>query len=269
MSEEQPKDAALRIFAKRELSAFDVIDRCASDPPLVVRSLLQLVAETPRGSRVCELGFGSGWLLEEMRRELSEHRLHGLDMSAQYARDAHEQYGEHVRVMRGDMDRLPFADGAFDVIATCWTLYFMNDIDATLREIKRCVKPGGRVIAATVAPDNMIEYANLAEEAIRRVLLTHAIPPDIGNRFDTVTGAPYMQRNFDRVEYIDWSGELIVNSIEDALALWHPYGDSDRSIAGEQLERILEVFTHNITTLLARDGAFRLTRHSGAFVATV
>ncbi len=71
MTHEQPKEAAQRIFAKRELSASDVIERCATDPPLVVRSLLQLVAETPTGGRVCELGFGSGWLLEEMRRELT------------------------------------------------------------------------------------------------------------------------------------------------------------------------------------------------------
>lgn len=269
MMKEQPKEAAQRIFARREPSAFDVIERCATDPPLVVRTLLQLVAETPPGGRMCELGFGSGWLLEEMRRELGDHKLHGLDMSAQYTHDAHERHGEHVQIVRGDMDRLPFAGAAFDVIATCWTLYFMNDIDATLREIKRCVKPGGRVITATVAPDNMIEYANLAEASIRIALPEYVIEPDAGARFDTETAAPYMHRNFDRVEYIDWSGELIVNSLEDALALWHPYGDSDRSIAGEQLERILEEFTRNITALLARDGAIRLTRHSGAFVATV
>ncbi len=269
MSDEQPKDAARRIFAKQELRAFDVIERCATDPRLVVRTLLQLVAETPPGGRVCELGFGSGWLLEEMARELSDRKLHGLDMSAQYTRAAHDRYGDLVRILRGDMDRLPFADASFDTIATCWTLYFINDIDATLREIKRCVRPGGRVIAATIAPENMIEYAELAEAAIRSALPDRAVQPDVGARFDTDTGAPYMERNFDRVEYVDWSGELIVSSLEDALALWHPYGDSDRIIAGTDLQRVLDVFASNVPELLARDGEWRLTRHSGVFVATV
>lgn len=54
-----------------------------------------------------------------------------------------------VGCIRGDATRLPFADGAFDVVVTSEVLEHIHDDDAALRELSRVLAPGG-TFAATV-----------------------------------------------------------------------------------------------------------------------
>src|ERR1700694_4361403 len=173
MTDPDPKLIALETFAEPEslIQGIDIIGRFATDSPVTNRTLIEAISEgLPSGGRVAELGFGSGWLLEELGAQLSERELYALDLSHGNARRAHELYGDRGRVLNGDTERLPFRDGAFDVIVTCWTLYFMRDIDMALREIRRCLTRSGRLIVATSARDHESEMVALAAQAVRNAL---------------------------------------------------------------------------------------------------
>ncbi len=180
--------------------------------------------------------------------------------------DAGTKFAGRVALLRGDMERLPFRDFAFDVVVTCWTLYFMNDIDLALSEIRRCVAPGGRVVAATVAPDHMRQYDELVAESMRAVL-GRGPEPDIGLRFDLETGAPYMHRAFGHVESREWRGSMDLPDVDTALALWHTYGPQLADPAEDAAVRT--EFASRAAARIARDGALRITRHDGAFIADV
>jgi SAM-dependent methyltransferase len=54
-----------------------------------------------------------------------------------------------VRAEVADVERLPFADGAFDAAVANFMLYHVPDIDLGIKELARVVRPGGRLIAAT------------------------------------------------------------------------------------------------------------------------
>lgn len=263
-----PKQAAIRKFGTaRPESALDVIERFATDVEAAVETLLSAVGEAlPSGGRVCELGFGSGWLLRDMAARFPFGSVVGLDLSAPFVERAQRELGRRVAVVRGDMDALPFRDGALDVAITCWTLYFMRDIDATLREMRRCVRPGGRVIAATVAPDHMHELQALIDDAVRDALGREP-EPDIGARFDLASGAAYMQRNFERVELREWRGEMVLPAVETALLLWPNYGPQLEDPGEDGAARA--AFERAVRRIIARDCALRITRHDGAFVASV
>jgi SAM-dependent methyltransferase len=261
-----PKDAAIRKFASAGglEASLDVIMRCATDPPMAISTLLDaLRPAAAAGARICELGFGSGWLLEEMLAAFRQTRIYGLDMSAAYAARARDLLDREVPIMLGDMERLPVCDGAFDAIVTCWTLYFMRDIDATLEEIRRCLRPGGTFVTATVAPDHMREFDELVGAAVRSALGRDA-DLDIGTRFDTETGASYVRRAFPDAELREWRGELVVQSVEPLLVLWPVYGPQiadpgDDGAARAEFERLAQ-------RRINRDGLLRITRHDGAFV---
>ena len=45
----------------------------------------------------------------------------------------------------GEAERLPFADGEFDALTFTYLLRYVDDPRATLRELVRVVRPGGRV----------------------------------------------------------------------------------------------------------------------------
>ncbi|MEX1255633.1 MAG: class I SAM-dependent methyltransferase [Dehalococcoidia bacterium] len=267
MSVVDPKLAAQERFANRDWGdqGLSLVERCATDPAIVVAGLVEAVREraTP-GSRLIELGFGAGWLLEALRGELPDTQLYGLDMSAGFAGRAYQEHGDRVRVVMGDMERLPFLDGVFDVVATCWTLYFMRDIDVALAEIKRCLKPNGRLVAATNAPDHEAECGELVSEAIRLALGREEPDHDIAWRFDLETGAAPLERQFPQVAVRRWDGEMVIADPNDVEALWPKWEPA--IMPRHEQQAVRAQFVRLARERIARDGELRIRRRNGAFV---
>ncbi|WP_096393844.1 methyltransferase domain-containing protein [Halorubrum trapanicum] len=95
----------------------------------------------------CGTGFGTEGLLEHADD------VHGLDQSVHQMEKAFEKFGKHDRVnfYRGDAERLPFRDDAFDVVWSSGSIeYWPNPVEG-LRELRRVAKPGGQVLV--VGPD--------------------------------------------------------------------------------------------------------------------
>jgi trans-aconitate methyltransferase len=114
------RETARHKFEAPPRVGLDLLARCASDPPLAVTALGDAARPARAGNiDVCELRFGDGWLLEELTRTFPEANLFGLDQPSAYVLRLHSTLGDSVRVVRGDMEALPFADRSFDVILTC------------------------------------------------------------------------------------------------------------------------------------------------------
>lgn len=74
----------------------------------------------------------------------------GLDASDTMLQKAVEtNSGPSVAYVRGDAEKLPFADATFDAVSCFAALYLIDDPFATLREIVRVLRPGGRVAILT------------------------------------------------------------------------------------------------------------------------
>ncbi|PSP60213.1 SAM-dependent methyltransferase [Halobacteriales archaeon QH_7_66_37] len=101
--------------------------------------------------RVLDVGCGTGFATEGLLRE-TEH-VHGLDQSAHQLSKAYGKFGKRgpVRFYRGDAERLPFTDDAFDLVWSSGSIEYWPNPVAALRELRRVGKPGGRVLV--VGPD--------------------------------------------------------------------------------------------------------------------
>ena len=74
----------------------------------------------------------------------------GLDASDAMLRKAVETNpAPSVAYVRGDAEKLPFADASFDAVSCFAALYLIADPFATLAEIVRVLRPGGRVAILT------------------------------------------------------------------------------------------------------------------------
>jgi len=110
------------------------------------KAAVALVSEVcvPEGGLILDLACGAGrHMLEFERRGLT---AIGLDLSAALLKQAHEA-GPGLRLARGDMRHLPFAEASFGFVANFFTSfgYFADpDEDArVLSEIRRVLKAGG------------------------------------------------------------------------------------------------------------------------------
>lgn len=95
------------------------------------------------GARVLELGCGTG---EFTRRVAAAGaRLVAFDLSADLLAKARARVSVGARFLRGDAHRLPFRSGAFDAVYGCSVLHHL-DVGAALAEVRRVLRPGGRLV---------------------------------------------------------------------------------------------------------------------------
>src|SRR5690625_4098409 len=111
--------------------------------------------ERLRGDRVLELGCGAGQCSRWLRAQGVE-RVLGVDVSRrqlQHARRIDEDTGLRVPAAQTDVQRLPFAAGAFDLVCSAFGgLPFVPDAAAALAEAARVLRPGGRLVFSVSHP---------------------------------------------------------------------------------------------------------------------
>ena len=100
--------------------------------------------------RVLDLGAGNGWLswraamvgCECVALDLRDDAVDGLGAAAPYLERAD---GGFARVA-ASFDALPVAAGTFDVVVFNASVHYATDLAAVLREARRAVRAGGRVV---------------------------------------------------------------------------------------------------------------------------
>jgi demethylmenaquinone methyltransferase/2-methoxy-6-polyprenyl-1,4-benzoquinol methylase len=113
------------------------------------RAMVRQIAAFP-GNRVLDVATGTGMVATALVRRYGCSVV-GLDQSsemlsgAQAKLDADPGLAERIELVRGEAESLPFADGEFDHLTFTYLLRYVDDPGATLNELVRVVKPGGRI----------------------------------------------------------------------------------------------------------------------------
>ena len=98
------------------------------------------------GDKVLEVGVGTGLSLP---RFPSFCRVHGIDMSEEMIRRAHERIDKHglsnVVIERMDACKMDFPDNSFDAVFAAYLVSVVPDPGKLLSEIKRVCKKGGLI----------------------------------------------------------------------------------------------------------------------------
>jgi SAM-dependent methyltransferase len=197
------------------------------------RLALRLVAEA-RPRRVLDAGCGTA----ELAALIAAPEVVCVDAS-QAAVEAARSRGLRAEV--AELERLPFVDGAFDVVTCNWVLYHLADVDAALAEIARVLRPGGRFVGIYNCRDHLAE--------LWREVLDSAWDED---SFDCESGPEVLRRHFARVERHEAVTE----------AMWE---------TREAAQRFLDAFVELIGPLTAPAGPypFKATRRNCVLVAEV
>ena len=106
----------------------------------------QWIGSRARG-HVLEIGVGTGRNLAEYPPEI---RLTGIDISQEMLRRARaraSEVGRDVELSVADAQRLDFPDARFDTVVFSLALCSIPDDRAAVREAKRVLRPGGRLVA--------------------------------------------------------------------------------------------------------------------------
>jgi demethylmenaquinone methyltransferase/2-methoxy-6-polyprenyl-1,4-benzoquinol methylase len=108
------------------------------------RAMVDAVQASP-DQRVLDVATGTGLVARAVKRRYGS-RVVGLDQSEQMLSRALPLVGPvYEQVVRGEAEQLPFADAEFDALTFTYLLRYVDDPAATMRELARVVRPGGRI----------------------------------------------------------------------------------------------------------------------------
>jgi demethylmenaquinone methyltransferase / 2-methoxy-6-polyprenyl-1,4-benzoquinol methylase len=144
------KRGALALFAglERRYDLLSAILSLGQDPRW--RRAMIAAIDADRGDRVLDVATGTGLVARGLVQRYGCSVV-GLDQSrdmlagARRALAAAPGLGARIDLVRGEAERLPFADGEFDHLTFTYLLRYVDDPAATLAELARVVRPGGRI----------------------------------------------------------------------------------------------------------------------------
>jgi SAM-dependent methyltransferase len=170
-----------------------------------------VAALDPRpGERVADLATGTGEVALRAARAGAD--VVALDLSEPLLAQARAKPdGDRVDWVLGDVQRLPFEDASFDVVASSFGVIFGPDAGAVARELARVCRPGGRLGLTTWPPDPRFDslWAPFVDEA----------PPFDTDRWGTSGSlAALLPEFYLRFETGEW-----VQEAESTEALWDFY----------------------------------------------
>ena len=111
--------------------------------------LIQRLLGEQKSGRLLEIGYGSGVFMPELARHADE--LFGIDPHPMptEVEAVLLKHGIKASLVSGSAEVLPYADEFFDCVVSVSAIEYVEDIEAGCREIRRVLKPGGRLVIAT------------------------------------------------------------------------------------------------------------------------
>jgi ubiquinone/menaquinone biosynthesis C-methylase UbiE len=115
---------------------------------------------------VLDVGCGGGKTIGKLARQASQGLVVGIDYSkdmVKYSKEQNQQLDKEGRIglTQASVEKLCFPDGFFDLVTAIETYYFWPNVQTAFKEIRRVLKPSGKLLLVSeMVKDGKYEVEN-------------------------------------------------------------------------------------------------------------
>ena len=226
------------------------------------------MADIGTGEKVLELGCGDGSLWMENRELIPRGVIVTLtDISDGIVRETGKRLAESsmpgdggsemlFRVM--DAHYINAADDTYDLVIANHMLFYCEDLQQVFAEIRRVLKPGGRLVCSTYGAGHMREISELVRGFDDRIALS---ADALYEKFGKDNGRQLLEKFFEKVVWRQYEDGLKVNRPEPLIAyIMSCHGNQNRYIVDKY---------HDFYNFEKKrtDKGFVVTKDAGVFIA--
>lgn len=213
------------------------------------------------GMKLLEVGCGDGALwIENLPRLPKSLSITLSDVSEGMLRDTRRAIGaedSRFSFYAFNCESIPFHDASFDLVIANHVLFYCEDLPRACREIKRILKPGGRLICSTYGKKHMQEVSELVQSFDERIVLS---ADKLYEKFGRENGKEILSSFFSKVKWETYEDSLLIPDGEPLISYV-------LSCHGNQNQYILDHYKEFRSYVSKRTkNGFSVTKDAGIFI---
>jgi len=219
---------------------------------------------------VLDIGTGTGQYLTPLRERIPRGRIIAGDLAWGMLRDLRARGAPgDAMLLNADAEALPLADASCDAVIASYVMFFVPDVPRALAEMHRVLRPGGALLAVTMAHVYMEELRVVISRALAKLGVsgeTHW--GNIQRRFSLESGQAQLAPYFHVIEH-RLESAFVFPEVEPVLA----YVSSSRDVIrddvppGRTWDEFISALRDEVQAEIAAHGEFRVSKNAGALVA--
>ncbi|MBC8162923.1 MAG: class I SAM-dependent methyltransferase [Roseiflexaceae bacterium] len=214
-----------------------------------------------RSTHMFEIGCGSGNIWQENAARMPDHwQLTLCDFSRGMVAQAQQNLaaaGVAARYLVADAQELPLQEATFDAAFAHFMLYHVPDRCRALGELRRVLKPGGRLYAATNGRQHLSELFDLAQQFDAQF---NGWRNSASESFKIENGAAQLAAHFSKVTLLPYHDELLISDPEAVVSYIASFAPLSVAQQADFSAFVRDAFNLN-------GGVLRVTKASGLFIA--
>ena len=216
----------------------------------------------PPVCRILDLGCGPANLwVENLDRIPAGWDITLTDFSLGMVEQAQENLnncGRHFAFRLVDAQSIPYDDASFDAVIANHMLYHVPDRAKALTEIRRVLRPSGRLYTSTVGETHMRELFEIVSRFDPEDKFLHEVPS-----FTPENGAAQLAPWFSEITLHRYEDDLAITEVEPLIAYIMSMVEAKSVFTGNKLAQLIAYVKEQI----AAHGAIHITKDTEMFEA--